>query len=88
MTPEYHAIEVYKAAYEALCELSQSNANDRRKSNKYGRRAVIALRALRAESRPLSPMLPAPTRVCCLQCAAYLAAPAELKPVPLEEAFL
>ena len=80
------AIRVYRLAADRLGDLEQMQGGTPQAEDIHGL-ALIAHRALVGE---LDDRVPAagPTRVCCLQCAAYLAAPSVLKLVPLDEAVL
>lgn len=90
LTAQMEAERSYREAYERLCELAQIQKGDNKplSARKTGHRALIALRAYRSACRPVPPMVPASTRMCCTGCMVYLALPGEAKPVPLVEAML
>lgn len=89
MKPEQEAVRIYGEAYDRLAELAQkAKPSKPLRSRILANRALIALRAYRAESRPLEAIRPSSTKVCCAECLVYLALPSEAKPVPLVEAVL
>lgn len=86
MTPQQEAVRVYGEAYDRLADMAKKAKPNA--SRIFGNRALVALRAYRAESRPPGPIQPSSTKVCCSDCLVYMSLPGDAKPVPLVEAVL
>lgn len=89
LTPQQEATRIYAEAYDRLADLAQEAKPAKPlRARILAHRALIALRAFRAESRPPGPMRPSSSKVCCSDCLVYMALPGEAKPVPLVEVFV
>jgi hypothetical protein len=88
-TPRQWAVARYARRYDHLAELGQELVGKGQydDAESVHNMARIVVRAYSAEDYDPAPQTGA-TVPCCLTCAAYIAAPAILKLVPLDEAML